>query len=70
MWDKGWGVVLPVTGGCDEGGGDLSDSDLDPPEAEHGRAIYCDAADSGPVREVSKTAGRTGTQVVVGVEGD
>ena len=46
---EGWGVVLPVTGGGDEGGGDRLDSYLNPPEAEHGRAIYCDAADSGPV---------------------
>ena len=34
--------------------------DIDPPEAEHGRAIYCDADDSGPVRGGSKTAGGTG----------
>ena len=42
-------MVLPITGGSDEGGGDRSDSDLNPPGAEYGRAIYCDAADSGPV---------------------
>ena len=44
-----WEVVLPVTGGSNEGGGDRSDSDLNPPEAEYIRAIYCDAADSRPV---------------------
>ena len=44
-----WGVVLPVTGGSDEGGGDRSDLDLNPLKAEYSRAIYCDAADSGPV---------------------
>ena len=70
MWDKGWGVVLPVTGGGNEGGGDRSDSDLDPTEVEQGRAIYCDTADSGHVREGSKTAGLTGNHAVVGADGD
>ena len=42
-------MVLPVPGGGDEGGGDRADLDIDPPEAEHNRAIYCDAANSGPV---------------------
>ena len=28
-----WGVVLPGTGGSDEGGEDRSDLDLNPPEA-------------------------------------
>ena len=44
-----WGVLLPVIGGIDEGGVDRLDSDLNPSEVEYGRAIYCDAADSGPV---------------------
>ena len=42
-----WAVVLPVPGRGDEGGGDRAHLDIDPPEAEHGRAIYCDAANSG-----------------------
>ena len=46
---EGWTMVLPVPGGGDEGGGDRADLDVDPSEAEHGRAIYCNAADSGPV---------------------
>ena len=54
---EGWGLVLPVTGGGDEGGGDRAELDIDPPEAEHGCEIYCDAADSGPVQGGSKTAG-------------
>ena len=42
-------MVLPVPGGGDGGGGDCADLDVDTSEAEHGRAIYCDAADSGPM---------------------
>ena len=44
--------------------------DIDPPEAEHGHAIYCDAANSGPVRGGSKTAGGTGPKEIVGADGD
>ena len=61
-------MVLPVPGGDDEGGGDRADLDIDPPEVEHGRAIYCDAADSVPVRGGSKTAGGTGTKELVGAD--
>ena len=50
-------MVLPLPGGGDEGDGDRADSDIDPSEAEHGRSIYCDAANSGPVRGSSNTAG-------------
>ena len=67
---EGWVVVLPVPGGGDEGGGDRADSDINPPEAEHGCAIYCNAADSGPVRGGSKTAGCTGPNAVVGADRD
>ena len=61
-------MVLPVPGGGDEGGGNCADSDIDPPEGEHGRAIYCDAADSGPVQGGSKTAGCTGPKAMVGAD--
>ena len=47
-------MVLPVPGGGDEGGRDRADLEIDPPEAEHGRAIYCGVDDSGPVRGGSK----------------
>ena len=46
---EGWTVVLPIPGGSTEGGGRREDQDVDPPETEYGRAIYCDATDSGPV---------------------
>ena len=41
-------MVLPVPGGGDEGGRDCADLDIDPLEAEHGRAIYCDTAQWAP----------------------
>ena len=63
-------MVLPVPGGGNEGGGDRADLDIDPPEAEHGHAIYCDSADSGPVRGGSKTAGVTGPNEMVGADRD
>ena len=63
-------MVLPVLGGGDEGVGDRVYSDLDPSEAEHGRAIYCDAADSGPMQGGSETAGGTGPKEMVGADGD
>ena len=63
-------MVLPVPGGGDEGGGNCADSDIDPSEAEHGRAIYCDADDSGPVQGGSKTARGTDPKDTVGADGD
>ena len=65
-----WAMVLTVPGGVDEGGVDRADLDVDPLEAEHGRAIYCDAADSGPMRGGSETAGDTGLKEMVGADGD
>ena len=64
-----WAVVLPVPGGGNEEGGYCVDSDIDPPETENGRAIYCDAADYGPVRVGSKTAEGTGPKDMVGADG-
>ena len=46
---EGQYLVLPFVGGSNEGDRDSSDTDVNPPEAEYGRAIYCDADDSGPV---------------------
>ena len=42
-------LVLPFTGGRNEGGRDCLDSDVIPLEAEYVRAIYCDADASVPV---------------------
>ena len=63
-------LVLPFAGGSDEGGRDCWDSDVNPPKAECGRAIYCNAADYGPVRKGQPTARRTGSLAVVGTDGD
>ena len=63
-------MVLPFAGGSEEGGRDRLDLDVNPPEAEYGHAIYCNAADSGPVQKGQPTAGRTGNQAVVGTYGD
>ena len=63
-------LVLPFVGGSNEGYRDGSDTDVNPPEAEYGRAIYCDAADSGPVRKGYPAARRAGSPAVVGTDGD
>ena len=63
-------LVLTFSGGSDEGGRDRLDSDVNPLEAEYGCAIYCDAADSGPVQKGQPTAERTGNPEVVGTDGD
>ena len=42
-------VKITSSGGSNEGGGRSADQDVDPLEAEYGRAIYCDATDSGPI---------------------
>ena len=64
------GLILPVVGWSDEGGRDRLDSDVNPPEAEYGCAIYCDAADSGPVRKGHLTARQKSSPGVVGTDGD
>ena len=63
-------LVLPVIGGSNEGGRDFLDSDVNPPETEYSRAVYCDAPDSGPVQKVYPTARRRGSPEVVGTDGD
>ena len=61
-------LVLPSIGRSDEGGRDRSDTDVNPPEAEYGRATYCDAADSGPVQKGHSAARRAGSLEVVGTD--
>ena len=44
---EGCKMVLPIPGGGFEGGRGREGQDVHPPETEHGRAIYCDKANSG-----------------------
>ena len=67
---EGQGVVLPVPGGGNEGVGDREDPDVDPSEAEHGRTIYCNAADSRPMQGGNETAGDTVPKEIMGADGD
>ena len=39
--------VYPPPGGGSQGGGGCEGQDIGPPETEYGRAIHCDATDSG-----------------------
>ena len=63
-------MVLPVPVRVYEGGGDRADLDVNPTEAEHGCAIYCDASDSGPIRGGRKMAWEMGPNEMVGADGD
>ena len=46
---EGRELALPTVGGSNEGDRDGSDTGINTLEVEYGRAIHCDAADSGPV---------------------
>ena len=66
---EGRELVLPFVGGSNEGDRDSLDTDINPTEAEYGCAIYCDAADSVPVRKGHLAARRAGILAVVGIDG-
>ena len=67
---EGRDLVLTFVGGSNEVDRDGSDTDVNSPEAEYGCAIYCDSADSGPVRKGHPAARRAGSPAVVGTDGD
>ena len=67
---EGRELVLPFVGGRNEGYMDGLDTDINPPEAEYGCAIYYDAADYGPVQKGHPAARRAGSSAVVGTDGD
>ena len=67
---EGRELVLPFVGGSNEGDRDCADTDVNPPEAEYGRAIYYDIADSGPVQKGHHAAGHAGSPSVVGTDED
>ena len=50
-------MVLPPPGGGNAGGRDREGEDIGPQETEYGRAIRCDATNSGPMRGLGATVG-------------
>ena len=66
---EGWGVVLPLTGGGHEGGGAHRRPNVHKQKAEHGRAVYCYATASGPLRGGNTERGSAGNTEVVGSDG-
>ena len=59
-------LVLPASGGGTGGSGARGDTEVNNTEAEHGRTIYCDATDSGPMRAGHPAARSKGVLAVVG----
>ena len=45
----GWEIGIPDSGRGTEGSGVRGDKEVGHKDAEHGRSIYCDATDSGPL---------------------
>ena len=58
-------VVLPVPRGGHAGGGADRNQEIHSKQAEHGRAVHCDATASGPVRGGQSEGGREGADAVV-----
>ena len=63
------GLVIPVAGNSNGGGGLRVDQGLHFKEAEHSRVLYCDVANSGPLQEDGAEAGRLGFSEVMGTVG-
>ena len=63
-------MVLPTAGGGTEGSGNGGDTDVYYREAEYGRAIYCDADNSGPMRAGHLAARSSGVLEVVEAGGN
>ena len=66
---EGRKVGLPPPGGGAQGGRSREGQDIGPPETEYGRAIHCDATNSGALRGGEAAAGDTGTTAMVGAIG-
>ena len=67
---EGRKVGLPPPGGGYQGGGGRESQDIGPPETEYGRAIHCDATDSGTMRGGGAAEGDTGPTAMVGATRD
>ena len=63
-------MVLPLTGGGHEGGGAHRRPNIHKQKAEHGRAVYCYATASGPLRGGDAERGSAGNTEVVGSDGN
>ena len=61
---------LPPPGGGYQGSGDRESTDIGPPETEYGRAIHCNATDSGTLRGGGAAGGDTGPTTMVGTTRD
>ena len=74
-WEKtaakeGRELGIPTAGGVTEGSRNGGDTDVYYTEAEYSCAIYFDADDSGPMREVHLASRSAGVLEVVGAGGD
>ena len=67
--EVGWEMGLNLVGGGKRGGRDRANGNLYSEKAEYGRAVYCDADDSGPVSGGREEVGGTGMDEVVGTGG-
>ena len=56
----GWELGLSIIEGSNGGIRLRGDRNIHQDEAEHGHAVYCDATDSGPLREVRSGDGGKG----------
>ena len=63
-------MVLPLTGGGHEGGGAHRRLNVHKQKAEHGRALYCYATASGPLRGGDSERGSAGNTEVMGSDGN
>ena len=68
MVKEGQELDIPAVGGNNEGDRNGGDKDINSTEAEYGRAIHCNSADSGPVQTGHPEARRTGVSLVVGTD--
>ena len=69
-WKERRELGIPTAGRGTEGSGNGGDTDIHDTEAEYGRAIYCNATDSGPMKVVHLAARSAGVSVVVGAGRD
>ena len=67
---EGWVMATPLTREGHGRGGTNGHQDINPEKAEHGRAVYCYAIASGPMRGCMSKRGSKGDTKVVGTCGN